>query len=290
MASVANTSEGLDSKKALETPLTLEIPSQAEQRSSDPGRSFGEKSRSPQSPKNVAPSDQKPRLGSTDVHKEYEPVVAGPMSSWSTSSDKQLGSPGPDRVFPIRSVVSVDPSQTPSILQGRNSSGDQTDYFPTGMVPTGAGGKDSTSNFASRNRLSGQGLQEDGKPTPRRQKLQAPRTSGEGRRERKSSLSGSNTNSDRYGGGSRMQLFNDAGSDQSKDVEDSASFAGTTKSTSTGLQSVDGDSMSGLVTARFKHVMTAEGHAVITGRDEDTLQRCEDEPYVRQPNRNMSLG
>jgi light-regulated signal transduction histidine kinase (bacteriophytochrome) len=32
------------------------------------------------------------------------------------------------------------------------------------------------------------------------------------------------------------------------------------------------------VTARFKHVVSEGGHAIITGRDGDTLQRCEDEP------------
>jgi light-regulated signal transduction histidine kinase (bacteriophytochrome) len=32
------------------------------------------------------------------------------------------------------------------------------------------------------------------------------------------------------------------------------------------------------MTHRFKHVMTEGGHAVITGRDGNTLQRCEDEP------------
>ncbi len=32
------------------------------------------------------------------------------------------------------------------------------------------------------------------------------------------------------------------------------------------------------LTARFKHVVTEGGHAVIVGRDGDTLQRCEDEP------------
>jgi light-regulated signal transduction histidine kinase (bacteriophytochrome) len=36
--------------------------------------------------------------------------------------------------------------------------------------------------------------------------------------------------------------------------------------------------MGNLVTHRFKHVVTEGGHAVITGRDGDTLQRCEDEP------------
>ena len=38
------------------------------------------------------------------------------------------------------------------------------------------------------------------------------------------------------------------------------------------------DEMGGLVTARFKHVITEGGHAIITGRDGETLQRCEDEP------------
>jgi light-regulated signal transduction histidine kinase (bacteriophytochrome) len=36
----------------------------------------------------------------------------------------------------------------------------------------------------------------------------------------------------------------------------------------------------GLVTTRFKHVVVDGGHAVITGRDGDTLQRCEDEPIA----------
>ncbi|RMZ68738.1 phytochrome-like histidine kinase phy1p [Pyrenophora seminiperda CCB06] len=36
--------------------------------------------------------------------------------------------------------------------------------------------------------------------------------------------------------------------------------------------------MGGLVAHRFKHVVTDGGHMVITGREGDTLQRCEDEP------------
>ena len=32
------------------------------------------------------------------------------------------------------------------------------------------------------------------------------------------------------------------------------------------------------MTARFKHIMTDGGHLVVTGRDGETLQRCEDEP------------
>jgi hypothetical protein len=73
-----------------------------------------------------------------------------------------------------------------------------------------------------------------------------------------------------------MRLFSDASSDA-----DTASYRGTDKSgsvTGTRTPGDDGSIMSGLVTARFKHVITSEGHAVITGRDGDALQRCEDEP------------
>lgn len=45
----------------------------------------------------------------------------------------------------------------------------------------------------------------------------------------------------------------------------------------------------GLYTARFKHVVTDGGHAVITGRDGDTLQRCEDEP-IHIPGAIQSFG
>ncbi|KAK6401287.1 hypothetical protein LTR81_023548 [Elasticomyces elasticus] len=38
------------------------------------------------------------------------------------------------------------------------------------------------------------------------------------------------------------------------------------------------EEMGGLVTARFKHIVSEDGHAVITGRESETLQRCEDEP------------
>lgn len=49
------------------------------------------------------------------------------------------------------------------------------------------------------------------------------------------------------------------------------------------------DDTGGLLTARFKHVVTDEGHAVIIGRDGDTLQRCEDEP-IHIPGAIQSFG
>ncbi|KAJ9298561.1 hypothetical protein DTO271G3_3528 [Paecilomyces variotii] len=44
-----------------------------------------------------------------------------------------------------------------------------------------------------------------------------------------------------------------------------------------------------LFTTRFKHVMTEDGHAIITGRDGDELQRCEDEP-IHIPGAVQSFG
>ncbi|KAJ5374385.1 CheY-like superfamily [Penicillium concentricum] len=45
----------------------------------------------------------------------------------------------------------------------------------------------------------------------------------------------------------------------------------------------------GHVTARFKHVLTDSGHAVITGRDGEAFQYCEDEP-IRIPGAIQSFG
>lgn len=75
----------------------------------------------------------------------------------------------------------------------------------------------------------------------------------------------------------QMQTFADVTSAHSRGTsvyggEDTQSFtAESTKSMGT-------EEPQGLVTTRFKHVVTEEGHAVIIGRDGDTLQRCEDEP------------
>lgn len=73
-----------------------------------------------------------------------------------------------------------------------------------------------------------------------------------------------------------MQSFADTTSSRSQTtagqgVDDTQSIAESTRSSAA-------DDTGGLLTARFKHVVTEDGHAVIVGRDGDTLQRCEDEP------------
>ena len=67
-----------------------------------------------------------------------------------------------------------------------------------------------------------------------------------------------------------MQTFADSASIRSRTANDTHSIAESVRSQI--------DDTGGLLTARFKHVVNEEGHAVIIGRDGDTLQRCEDEP------------
>lgn len=270
---------GDNNAKRPESSLTLEIPQNESTPESEPDEAAPSRRILPSSPKSPAQS-QAPRLSASDVNKEFIPLqLHDGHSSWSASSDKQLGSPGSvnDRVFPIRSVVSVDPSQTPSILQGRNSG--EHEYFPPGIAAPGGAGKD-IAGTSSRQQRPSRSLSEaeSMKPSAHTKKQYEPPTpQGRSAGTRKASLSLSQADSDRYGGGSRMQLFSDAGSEQS--ARDSANPSGTTNTPSIGSRNgADQESLTGLVTARFKHIITAEGHAVITGRDGETLQRCEDEP------------
>ncbi|CZT07560.1 related to phytochrome [Rhynchosporium agropyri] len=221
----------------------------------------------------------KPRLAASDVRRSYFPVPATDgTSSWSTSSERQLASPGSatgDRVYPIRSVVSVDSSQTPYILPGRKSSEHQS-YFPPGAT-----GVDIATRVGSQHQHR-QSISED------EQSKQSRRSSREAGY-RKDSTSNTHSDADRLDR-ARMQIFSDATSDKSNEKSNVGSLPGTYKRTKSSVGNAsDVDSLSGLMTARFKHVITAEGHAVITGRDGETLQRCEDEP-IHIPGAIQSFG
>lgn len=84
-----------------------------------------------------------------------------------------------------------------------------------------------------------------------------------------------------------MQPFGDTASARSESVASTCGIA-ETKGRAESIKSV-ADETPGLVTARFKHVVTDGGHAVITGRDGDVLQRCEDEP-IHIPGAIQSFG
>lgn len=249
-----------DSVDNAQLPKDVDIPSMGDvSRSSSRARNRGGTTPVPISP------TSKPRLWASDIPKGYSASSAQGVSSWSANSDKQLGSPASstnDRVFPIRSVVSVDTTQTPYTFSARGSAASEmNDYFPRpSSVTSKDGGRRSITDS-------------DGKTTPR-QRSQTESGPDPRRADRKSSTSTSRSD---YRG-SRLQQFLDNTSDRSATTH-ASSARGTGDASSMGnLSAGEDDGVGGLVTARFKHIVTSEGHAIITGRDGDVLQTCEDEP------------
>lgn len=86
------------------------------------------------------------------------------------------------------------------------------------------------------------------------------------------------------GGARQMQTFINNSSSKSGSIPSSSGPPSASDS-----QRATHDETGGILTARFKHVVTAEGHAVVVGRDGDTLQRCEDEP-IHVPGAIQSFG
>lgn len=266
-------------------------------------------STSEDSPSSTSTTGERPHLWSSDV---YSPLNPGHnldvMSPWPASSDKQLGygSSGPqDRVFPIRSVVSVDSTQTPFLSPGHGPG--EHEGFP-GLAVPGALSLDTTISGSSPQNVRiqpassssasltaakpSQASTEASETSPSAAaEKQNRKLSAEARRGRRTSRAGQSAAELLYGGGSRMNLFSDATSERSGKSNslqggDSTQGASLTQGLSS-TKSISGESrdcqnpedgVGSLIMARFKHIVTNEGHAVITGRDGETLQRCEDEP------------
>ena len=218
--------------------------------------------------------------------------LSSPMSGPGDSPFGRMSPQVTDRVYPIRSVVSVDPNPTP-----RNRI-DTTggDGFPGLSLPSSATSERTAASRqlsrASAETTPDLGLDES--PSARRISGSVPQipstsypelqdTAANARRR----VSPANEKGQRMGGARQMSTFSDAVSlvsHQTIDTRadnDSISAAGSIRSV--------GDDTGGLVTARFRHVMTDDGHAVIIGRDGDTLQRCEDEP-IHIPGAIQSFG
>ncbi|KAI0547983.1 hsp90-like protein [Xylaria curta] len=192
-----------------------------------------------------------------------------------------------DRVFPIRSAISVDQSQPTPWVLSRDSN--DVDYFPR---------TDSTWDGRRRQSLShvmtdaSASASQSSQPSPANDRVdRADRMPTGSRYSRKNTLA-SPTPSEYVGSPppnnrwtptvSTLPLFSDAASD---DRPPGTSEAGSASFTDgRGSQADDAASSAagertneGFMTTRFRHVMTDDGHAIITGRD-GTLQRCEDEP------------
>ena len=218
--------------------------------------------------------------------------LSSPMSGPGDSPFGQMSPQVTDRVYPIRSVVSVDPNPTP-----RNRI-DTTggDDFPGLSLPSSATSERTVASrqLSRANVETTPDLGLDESPSKRRRTGSVPQipstsypelqdTAAQARRR----VSPPSETGQRMGGARQMSTFSDAVSlvsHQTIDTRadnDSVSVAGSIRSV--------GDDTDGLVTARFRHVMTDEGHAVIIGRDGDTLQRCEDEP-IHIPGAIQSFG
>ncbi|KAI1502102.1 hsp90-like protein [Biscogniauxia marginata] len=233
----------------------------------------------------IAPQDLPPVVGPGTNHSRTSSFP----SSWSASSDRQLGHSGSassnadpsDRVYPIRSVVSVDQSQ-PTRWLPRNST--DLDYFP----------RDTT--WDGHRRPSNPSIATDTPTITQRTDtfpVSSTVASPSGRSERKGPSRGSEGSpargGERFSSTEPIQFFDDAASDASDRTKESQSLNTGGSQTEVSIDRGSASELNdALVMVRFRHVMTDDGHAVITGRD-GTLQRCEDEP-IHAPGAVQSFG
>ncbi|KAI9759244.1 MAG: Light-sensor Protein kinase [Chaenotheca gracillima] len=244
------------------------------------------------------PRSPRPHLKGTLADPNATPVqtpsefITAPNSAASESAFGMLSPGATDRVFPIRSVVSVDPTQTP---QARSEASDQPGDFP--------GFGSAESSFSSSRRPESRRYSINSTPSQKSEPSKSgsaeklsnttQRTSTRNSTSRSDSVSVEGRESTGSGSGpqkpnfsrtsKQFQLFSDVASIKSEGASSiNSGLASTIESRDHSMNSAPGhestENGGGIVTARFKHVATAEGHKVITGRDGETLQRCEDEP------------
>lgn len=183
-----------------------------------------------------------------------------------SSLDGQLSPDAADRVFPVRSVISVEP--TPAHRPERSDTG----YFgararkPSVSGPEGqADGLGSQRRASSDQEMTSRG-DDGGRRGPASPRTGPPSSPG-------SRLSG------QYNYINAIMKDSSSPAASEKDDRDGISArTGTSQRPSSMRSRASIDETGGLLTARFKHVVSEGGHAVITGRGGETLQRCEDEP------------
>ncbi|RCI16536.1 hypothetical protein L249_2649 [Ophiocordyceps polyrhachis-furcata BCC 54312] len=203
-----------------------------------------------------------------------------PVSSWSTTSERHLctrsaaSDISADRVFPIRSVVSVAP--TP-----RRPSNSVDDYF---TLPADVDASNNplrrlrdrrqTTFSSDLQRIDSTEANSGGNiPWPRRKRpLSGPLSSIQADAARKGTISPLNL---------AISTSDDGSDDESAPRAPRSATARFASDPDRGCPSAASGnrSLSDVphVTTRFTHVQTEGGHSVITGRD-GVLQRCEDEP------------
>ncbi|KAI2468178.1 hsp90-like protein [Annulohypoxylon bovei var. microspora] len=208
-------------------------------------------------------------------------------SSYSASSDRQLGhrpsandaTDLTDRVFPIRSAISVDQSQPTPMTPIRNPG--EHGYI-TRQGTTWDGRRRPSNPHASIETTGGHQRARTGPTTLTSSLVGPPNEKDDIKNPKKEATSNSLGSSppkfERVTSQGPLPLFSYASSDNSDKTRESTSTrtGGSHPGDSSGRKS-PGELNDTLMTVRFRHVVTEEGYAVITGRD-GALERCEDEP------------
>ncbi|KAI7090216.1 hypothetical protein KC356_g1637 [Hortaea werneckii] len=224
----------------------------------------------------TSPERQKPNLPSIpppDI--DFREQVKSP-----TALENQLSPQAQDRVFPIRSVVGIEPTATPSGRADHRHDG----YFRTFSQPrrTSASGRPQNLSEDPLAR-SRQTSTERSRPTsppagstamPRQTVSRTGSTSTQA--VHTPNPSQSSTKDDRNAA-YLQNIMQETDGDSTKSGTASERYPLESAGSNKSIRSAK-DETGGLVTARFKHIVTEGGHAIVTGRDGETLQRCEDEP------------
>ncbi|KAI7139079.1 hypothetical protein KC337_g117 [Hortaea werneckii] len=224
----------------------------------------------------TSPERQKPNLPSIpppDI--DFREQVKSP-----TALENQLSPQAQDRVFPIRSVVGIEPTATPS---GRADHRHDS-YFRTFSQArrTSASGRPQNLSEDPLAR-SRQTSTERSRPTSPPAGATAMPRQTVGRTGSTSTQavhtpnpSQSSTKDDRNAA-YLQNIMQETDRDSTKSGTASERYPLESAGSNKSIRSAN-DETGGLVTARFKHIVTEGGHAIVTGRDGETLQRCEDEP------------
>ncbi|KAI7628885.1 hypothetical protein KC319_g17080, partial [Hortaea werneckii] len=224
----------------------------------------------------TSPVRQKPNLPSIPPPDlDFREQVKSP-----NALENQLSPQAQDRVFPIRSVVGIEPTATPSGRADHRHDG----YFRTSGQArrTSASGRPQnlsdnplarsrqtsaersipTSPYAAPTAMPGQTVSRSGSTSTQAAHKPNP--------------SKSSTKDDRNA--TYLQnIMQETDGDSTKSGTASERYPLESAGSNKSIRSAK-DETGGLVTARFKHIVTEGGHAIVTGRDGETLQRCEDEP------------
>lgn len=220
---------------------------------------------------------------SANVPKSWNPQANAPDA---------VVSPGSiDRVFPVRSAVSIDPNATPMMRNEPNDGYPGMTLGGEAALASRRGGP--SENGDTRSLSDVDAVASAVSHQSRRNSVNVSRCSENGQpsEQRRRPSVGSNMQPTKVDGQFLGNIFSDdtASTRSAKSIKSVKSDTPSSVSGGVSIGNRSKEEETSLVTARFKHVVTDGGHAVITGRGGETLQRCEDEP-IHIPGAVQSFG